>query len=208
MSSGVGCCTRRRASSWLTVSVHNGEFSGTSSSALDMGTAWREDGERRVAGRDPGVVRSRVRTTRRVQVPGPSALSASSSRFPPPASMAIRLVTFDALYTLLEPRAPIAVQYADVFRPYLGPLNPADIHAAFKSGPPPPVRPSLTPHSPEHTRSLQSRLVELEAASARARAVLDRHHPRDGARCRRGPRRAPREPARARARAAAPLPLA
>ncbi|PAV18692.1 HAD hydrolase subfamily IA REG-2 [Pyrrhoderma noxium] len=44
----------------------------------------------------------------------------------------ISLVTFDALFTLLKPRAPLHVQYADVFRPSLGSLNPDDIKSSFK----------------------------------------------------------------------------
>ena len=48
--------------------------------------------------------------------------------------MAIRLVTFDALHTLVTPRLPVYVQYAQTFEPYLGALDPAALKSAFKSG--------------------------------------------------------------------------
>jgi hypothetical protein len=48
--------------------------------------------------------------------------------------MGIRLVTFDALFTLIEPRAPIYVQYSRVFEPHLGLLEPDAIKASFKTG--------------------------------------------------------------------------
>lgn len=48
--------------------------------------------------------------------------------------MKIRLATFDALYTLLRPRQPIHIQYADVFTPYLGALPPDAVKSAFKAG--------------------------------------------------------------------------
>ncbi|KAH9894978.1 HAD hydrolase subfamily IA REG-2-like protein [Cubamyces lactineus] len=47
--------------------------------------------------------------------------------------MAIRLVTFDALHTLVTPRLPVYVQYAQTFEPYLGALDPAALKSAFKS---------------------------------------------------------------------------
>ncbi|OSD03963.1 HAD hydrolase subfamily IA REG-2-like protein [Trametes coccinea BRFM310] len=47
--------------------------------------------------------------------------------------MAIRLVTFDALHTLVTPRLPIYVQYAQTFEPYLGTLDPAALKRAFKT---------------------------------------------------------------------------
>ncbi|CDO69290.1 hypothetical protein BN946_scf184976.g9 [Trametes cinnabarina] len=46
--------------------------------------------------------------------------------------MAIRLVTFDALHTLVTPRLPIYVQYAQTFEPYLGALDPDALKRAFK----------------------------------------------------------------------------
>lgn len=46
----------------------------------------------------------------------------------------IRLVTFDALYTLVVPRLPIHVQYSQVFAPYLGDLDPDDIRRSFRVG--------------------------------------------------------------------------
>jgi hypothetical protein len=46
----------------------------------------------------------------------------------------IRLVTFDALHTLITPRKPIHVQYAEEFRPYLGRLPPKAIARSFKPG--------------------------------------------------------------------------
>lgn len=52
----------------------------------------------------------------------------------------IRLITFDALHTLLTPRLPIYVQYAQTFAPHLGALQPAAIRGAFKTGPCPPRR--------------------------------------------------------------------
>ncbi|KAI5123938.1 hypothetical protein M0805_006353 [Coniferiporia weirii] len=47
--------------------------------------------------------------------------------------MVVRLVTFDALFTLIRPRLPIHVQYAHAFEPFFGPLPPDDIKRAFKS---------------------------------------------------------------------------
>ncbi|KAI9442376.1 HAD-like protein [Lactarius indigo] len=44
----------------------------------------------------------------------------------------IRLVTFDALHTLITPRKAIHVQYSEVFRPYLGTLPPDAISRSFK----------------------------------------------------------------------------
>lgn len=49
-------------------------------------------------------------------------------------SMTIRLVTFDALHTLLTPRLPIYVQYSQTFEPYLGTLEPEALKASFKIG--------------------------------------------------------------------------
>ncbi|KAI0633338.1 HAD hydrolase subfamily IA REG-2-like protein [Trametes polyzona] len=46
--------------------------------------------------------------------------------------MAIRLVTFDALHTLVTPRLPIYVQYAQTFEPYLGKLDPGALKSSFK----------------------------------------------------------------------------
>ncbi|KAF5322153.1 hypothetical protein D9619_001896 [Psilocybe cf. subviscida] len=45
----------------------------------------------------------------------------------------IRLVTFDALHTIIKPRLPIYVQYSQAFEPYLGVLSPDAIRASFKS---------------------------------------------------------------------------
>jgi len=44
----------------------------------------------------------------------------------------IRFVTFDALHTLITPRKPIYVQYAEVFGPYIGTLPPDAISRSFK----------------------------------------------------------------------------
>ena len=44
------------------------------------------------------------------------------------------MVFFDALGTLITPRRPIHVQYAEVFDPYLGKLEPSRIQDAFKKG--------------------------------------------------------------------------
>ncbi|KAG6832637.1 hypothetical protein H0H92_014473 [Tricholoma furcatifolium] len=46
----------------------------------------------------------------------------------------IRLVTLDALYTLVVPRLPIHVQYSQTFEPYLGVLDPASIKQSFRTG--------------------------------------------------------------------------
>ena len=46
----------------------------------------------------------------------------------------IRLVTFDALHTLITPRKPIYVQYSEVFAPYLGTLDPDAFPKSFKAG--------------------------------------------------------------------------
>lgn len=53
----------------------------------------------------------------------------------------VRLVLFDALHTLVKPRAPVFVQYADVFEPHLGILSPEAIKSSFKIGEIP-LRPS------------------------------------------------------------------
>lgn len=50
------------------------------------------------------------------------------------SATSIRLVSFDALYTLLTPRLPVYVQYAQTFEPYLGALQPAYIKVSFKKG--------------------------------------------------------------------------
>ena len=46
----------------------------------------------------------------------------------------IRLVTFDALHTIVTPRIPVHQQYALVFQPYLGYIDPLRIKPAFKVG--------------------------------------------------------------------------
>ncbi|KAF9051215.1 HAD hydrolase subfamily IA REG-2-like protein [Hymenopellis radicata] len=50
-----------------------------------------------------------------------------------PASVPIRLVTFDVLHTLIMPRYPIHVQYSLAFEPFLGTLNPNILKTSFKS---------------------------------------------------------------------------
>lgn len=61
-----------------------------------------------------------------------------SRRLPPSLDlfefMAIRLVTFDALHTIVTPRLPIYVQYSQTFEPNLGVLNPDALKQAFKTG--------------------------------------------------------------------------
>ncbi|KIJ18619.1 hypothetical protein PAXINDRAFT_70747 [Paxillus involutus ATCC 200175] len=47
--------------------------------------------------------------------------------------MTIKLVTFDALHTLITPRRPIYVQYSEVFAPFLGVLSPAALQRSFKA---------------------------------------------------------------------------
>lgn len=51
-----------------------------------------------------------------------------------PLFMAIRLVTFDALHTIITPRLPIHIQYSQTFAPYLGILEPDSIKRSFKVG--------------------------------------------------------------------------
>ena len=46
----------------------------------------------------------------------------------------IRLVTLDALHTIIVPRLPIHVQYSQVFEPYLGTILPGRIRKSFKTG--------------------------------------------------------------------------
>ncbi|RDB25020.1 putative uncharacterized hydrolase C7D4.05 [Hypsizygus marmoreus] len=46
--------------------------------------------------------------------------------------MALRLVTFDALYTIIIPRLPVHVQYSQTFEPYLGTLQPDAIRESFR----------------------------------------------------------------------------
>ena len=48
--------------------------------------------------------------------------------------MTIRLVTFDALHTIVTPRLPIYVQYSQTFEPYLGVLEPEALKKSFKIG--------------------------------------------------------------------------
>lgn len=48
--------------------------------------------------------------------------------------MAIRLVAFDALHTILAPRLPIYVQYSQTFAPFVGVLEPESLKRSFKSG--------------------------------------------------------------------------
>lgn len=48
--------------------------------------------------------------------------------------MVIRLVLFDAFSTLLVPRLPVYVQYAQTFEPYLGALDPDALKRSFKIG--------------------------------------------------------------------------
>jgi len=45
----------------------------------------------------------------------------------------IRLITFDALHTIITPRQPIHVQYSQVFAPFLGVLPPESIKKSFKN---------------------------------------------------------------------------
>ena len=48
---------------------------------------------------------------------------------------AIRMVTFDALYTIFRPRQPIPVQYAEEFAAAgLGTLDPEAVARSFKAG--------------------------------------------------------------------------
>ncbi|KAI0081274.1 HAD hydrolase subfamily IA REG-2-like protein [Panus rudis PR-1116 ss-1] len=47
--------------------------------------------------------------------------------------MSVKLVTFDALHTLVTPRLPIYVQYSQTFEPYLGALDPTSLKSSFKS---------------------------------------------------------------------------
>lgn len=46
----------------------------------------------------------------------------------------IRLVTFDALHTLVTPRQPIYAQYSQTFAPFLGVLDPDALGRAFSTG--------------------------------------------------------------------------
>lgn len=48
----------------------------------------------------------------------------------------IRLVLFDAFSTILVPRLPVYVQYAQTFEPYLGIIAPEKISVSFKIGRP------------------------------------------------------------------------
>ncbi|EIN12034.1 HAD-like protein [Punctularia strigosozonata HHB-11173 SS5] len=45
----------------------------------------------------------------------------------------IRLVTFDALHTIIRPRLPVYVQYSQTFAPYLGTLDPDRLKQSFKA---------------------------------------------------------------------------
>ncbi|KAH8079446.1 HAD hydrolase subfamily IA REG-2-like protein [Cristinia sonorae] len=46
--------------------------------------------------------------------------------------MVIRLVTFDALHTIITPRLPIFIQYSQTFEPYLGVLGQDALKSSFK----------------------------------------------------------------------------
>ncbi|EKM81039.1 hypothetical protein AGABI1DRAFT_105876 [Agaricus bisporus var. burnettii JB137-S8] len=46
--------------------------------------------------------------------------------------MVIRLVTFDALHTIITPRRPIHIQYSEVLAPFVGRLDPNSIKRSFK----------------------------------------------------------------------------
>jgi hypothetical protein len=46
----------------------------------------------------------------------------------------IKLVLFDALHTIITPRLPIHVQYAQALQPYVGQLEPLRIKSGFKKG--------------------------------------------------------------------------
>jgi len=46
----------------------------------------------------------------------------------------IRLVTFDALYTIIAPRLPVHIQYSQTFAPYIGILNPDSLRQSFRVG--------------------------------------------------------------------------
>ena len=48
--------------------------------------------------------------------------------------VAIRLVSFDALHTILALRLPIDVQYSQTFAPFLGVLEPESLKRSFKIG--------------------------------------------------------------------------
>ena len=48
--------------------------------------------------------------------------------------MRVKLVLFDALYTIVKPRSPIHIQYAQVFESYLGTVDPMRVKAAFTVG--------------------------------------------------------------------------
>ena len=46
----------------------------------------------------------------------------------------VKLIPFDALYTLIKPRLPVYAQYSEAFTPFLGALDPAIVKRAFKTG--------------------------------------------------------------------------
>jgi hypothetical protein len=48
--------------------------------------------------------------------------------------MRVKMVFFDALHTIVRPRLPIHIQYAEVFAPHFT-VDPLQIKAAFKTGP-------------------------------------------------------------------------
>jgi hypothetical protein len=77
------------------------------------------------------VERARVASRARHRVTASDARDFSKS-----LTQMIRFVTFDALHTLITPRKPIHIQYAEVFSPYLGTLPPDAIARSFKLGVP------------------------------------------------------------------------
>ncbi|KAG5648522.1 hypothetical protein DXG03_003133 [Asterophora parasitica] len=73
----------------------------------------------------------------------------------------IRLVTFDALYTLIVPRLPIHVQYSQAFEPFLGVLDPASIRQSFRVGM---AERSLIDPKPKLRFSIAFKSIEAEKA--------------------------------------------
>jgi len=100
----------------------------------------------------------------------------------------IRLVTFDALHTLITPRKPLHVQYSEVFSPYLGTLPPDSIARSLKLG----VLFFYTFHMAtvrlRQTRGSDAATASREAVvSCGCDSVVERGHFPDGAGRGRGP---------------------
>jgi len=87
----------------------------------------------------------------------------------------IRLVTFDALHTIIVPRLPIHVQYSQVFEPYLGVIPPGRIRRSFKTGRIKPVKTDsgVSNDQPHRLQSLQVHRSRTTGLQQRITSMVD-----------------------------------